>query len=191
LIWNLDVPGFEMISEKSPMIDFLDITYLKFGNQKQQKVYQVLVKNKIMEKLLIYTPILVGTIPLDIDLETSDIDIICYVRDENQFIEALNSYFQNMKGFTITKNTTFNSIKANFYIEDLEFEIFGQDLESFKQNAYQHMIIEHCILVKRGEQFRQEIIKLKRQGLKTEPAFAKLLGLKGDPYQELLKLRVE
>jgi hypothetical protein len=76
------------------MIDFLDITYLKFGNKKQQRVHQVLIQNKIMEKLSTYTPILVGTIPLNIDIETSDIDIICYIRDRNQFIETLVSYFQ-------------------------------------------------------------------------------------------------
>ena len=170
------------------MIDFLDITYLKFGNKKQQKVYQVLVKNKIMEKLSTYSPILVGTIPINIDIETSDIDIICYVRNKNQFIEALVSHFQNLMGFKVTTNTVFNSIKANFYIDDFEFEIFGQDLVSIQQNAYQHMIIEYRILIEKGEQFRQEIIKLKRQGLKTEPAFAKLLGLDGNPYTALLKL---
>jgi hypothetical protein len=178
-----------MLSVKSPTMDFLDITYLKFGNKKQQKVYRLLVKNKIMEKLSIYTPIFVGTIPINIDIETSDIDIICYVRDKSQFIEALVSYFQNMKGFKVTNNTVFNSTKANFYIDDFEFEIFGQDLESFQQNAYQHMIIEQRLLIEKGEKFRQEIIKLKRQGLKTEPAFAKLLGLDGNPYKELLKLK--
>ena len=118
------------------MIDFLDITYLKFGNKKQQKVYQILIQNKIMENLSAYTPIVVGTIPIDIDIETSDIDIICYVRDKNQFIEVLVRYFQNMKGFKVSENNAFNSVKANFYIDDFEFEIFGQNLESFYQNAY-------------------------------------------------------
>ncbi|WP_196857894.1 DUF4269 domain-containing protein [Pedobacter sp. CAN_A7] len=180
-----------MQSVKSPRIDFLDITYLKFGNKKQQEVYQLLVENKIMEKLSTYTPIFVGTIPLNIDIETSDIDIICYARDKNQFIESLVNYFQNMKGFKIIRNTAFNSVKANFYIEDFEFEIFGQDLESMQQDAYQHMIIEHSVLIEKGEKFRQEIIKLKKNGLKTEPAFAKLLGLDGNPYKELLKLRFD
>lgn len=170
------------------MVDFLNITYLQFGNKKQQKVYQVLVENKIMEKLSTYTPILVGTIPIHIDIETSDIDIICYVKDKNQFIEVLVNYFQHMKGFKVTKNDVFDAIKANFYMEDFEIEIFGQNVESVQQNAYQHMLIEHNLLMENGEQFRQEIIELKRQGLKTEPAFAKLLGLDGNPYEALLKL---
>ncbi|MGV3705413.1 MAG: DUF4269 domain-containing protein [Arcticibacter sp.] len=56
------------------MINF-DITYLKLGNKKQQKVYRILVSHRIMEQLSAYTPIFVGTIPIRIDIETSDIDI--------------------------------------------------------------------------------------------------------------------
>ncbi len=49
------------------------------------------------------------------------------------------------------------------------------------------MIIEHKILSSKGDEFRAEIIRLKQDGLKTEPAFAKMLGLQGNPYEELLK----
>ncbi len=48
------------------------------------------------------------------------------------------------------------------------------------------MIKEYEILEKEGEEFRKQIINLKEKGWKTEPAFAKLLGLKEDPYLELL-----
>jgi hypothetical protein len=50
------------------------------------------------------------------------------------------------------------------------------------------MITEYRILLEKGEAFRSQIVELKRQGMKTEPAFALLLGLEGDPYLELLKL---
>ncbi|MNY83296.1 hypothetical protein D3C86_2259750 [compost metagenome] len=50
------------------------------------------------------------------------------------------------------------------------------------------MYVEYNLLSIHGEQFRQHIIELKKQGLKTEPAFAQALGIKGDPYLELLKL---
>ena len=39
-----------------------------------------------------------------------------------------------------------------------------------------------------GENARKQIIKLKKLGLKTEPAFAKYFNLKVDPFNELLKL---
>ncbi|WP_343330978.1 DUF4269 domain-containing protein [Polaribacter staleyi] len=56
------------------------------------------------------------------------------------------------------------------------------------QNAYRHMIVENKILKEKGFEFKQSIKKLKSNGTKTEPAFAKLLGLEGNPYTELLKL---
>lgn len=173
---------------KSQMVNFLDINYLKSGNEKQQKAYQILVNNQVLEKLANFTPILVGTIPINIDIESSDLDIICYVPDQEIFIDTLNSNFSTEKQFIITQNQVFNSIKATFNLDSFEFEIFGQNIETTQQNAYRHMMAEHKILLQKGEIFQQEIINLKKQGLKTEPAFAKLLGLKGNPYKELLKI---
>lgn len=170
------------------MINFLNIEYLKTGNEKQQKAYQVLVDNDIFKTLSNFAPILAGTIPINIDIANSDIDIICYTPNKGLFIEVLNNNFSDKKEFNSSENTVFNSIKANFYIDGFEFEIFGQNIETTKQNAYRHMVIEHKILLEKGENFRQEIIKLKQQGIKTEPAFAKLLGLEGNSYEELLKL---
>ena len=34
---------------------------------------------------------------------------------------------------------------------------------------------------------KEEIVSLKKQGYKTEPAFCKVLGLKGDPYHSLIQ----
>lgn len=50
------------------------------------------------------------------------------------------------------------------------------------------MLIEYNLLKTYGDPFRERIIQLKKQGIKTEPAFAQLLGLKGDPYLALLDL---
>jgi len=50
------------------------------------------------------------------------------------------------------------------------------------------MLIENKILEQEGKQFRKKIIALKEQGYKTEPAFATLLGLEGNPYEALLEL---
>lgn len=53
------------------MINFLDISYLQLGNERQQRAYQVLTHNKVLEKLAPYRPILVGTVPINIDIETA------------------------------------------------------------------------------------------------------------------------
>ncbi|MDQ0637445.1 hypothetical protein QF042_001010 [Pedobacter sp. W3I1] len=170
------------------MINFLDISYLHSGNEKQIKAYHVLTDNKVLEKLSPYHPILVGTIPINIDIENSDLDIICEVSDNNKFIDKLDALFGSEKDFTISESTEFNAIKATFLMGGFEIELFGQNIPTTQQNAYRHMLVEYKILLGKGEKFRQDIIDLKNQGYKTEPAFARLLGLNGNPYEELLKL---
>jgi len=65
------------------MTHFDTIDYLKYGNEKQQKAFQVLSDYTIFETLTTFNPILVGTIPIEIDIETSDLDIICEWSEKN------------------------------------------------------------------------------------------------------------
>jgi hypothetical protein len=173
------------------MIDFGNIEYLKTGNQKQILAFEVLTKNKILSNIAEFDPFLAGTIPINIDVENSDLDIICYWENKIHFEEKLKTVFGKENSFTIrkTKINEQESVIANFKIDDFEIEIFGQNIPVKNQNAYKHMIIEYNILQLKGEKFRQEIIKLKQNGYKTEPAFGILLGLKDDPYQELLQYK--
>jgi hypothetical protein len=169
-------------------MNFETIEYLKVGTPRQQDAYKVLTKYAVLTKLDAFTPILVGTIPINIDIETSDLDIICYWTDQNEFYNAVQSHFGDGRAFSIRES--FESDKeiviANFWLDDFELEIFGQNIPIRQQMGYRHMLIEHKLLIERGEAFRQEIIALKRQGYKTEPAFGKLLGLGPNPYLELL-----
>lgn len=79
------------------------------------------------------------------------------------------------------------TVIANFFLDGFEIEIFGQNIPTRLQFAYRHLIVEYNLLNKHGEKLRQKIVELKKQGWKTEPAFALALGLTGDPYAELLK----
>lgn len=169
--------------------DFKSIDYLKSGNDRQQWAYSLLTNQQILLKLRQYDPILVGTIPLAIDIETSDLDIICCYADQQEFRKVIKDNFKDEKDFTIREQLLGTSaIVANFSINNVEIEIFGQPIPTNQQVAYKHLLVEHDLLNKYGEEFRQQILELKQQGLKTEPAFALALGLTGDPYTELLKL---
>ncbi|GAA4152456.1 DUF4269 domain-containing protein [Chryseobacterium ginsenosidimutans] len=170
------------------MIDFTTIDYLKKGNEKQKRAFEVLAKYKLFEKLKDYSPILAGTIPIEIDIEASDLDIICEVKNESDFIEFLNQNFQDYKNFILEKVTANDekSIVLNFMLEEFPIEVFGQNKPTTEQNAYRHMIVEYKILQEKGDDFKQKIIELKKKGIKTEPAFGILLGLK-NPYEDLLK----
>lgn len=172
-------------------INFEDISYLKVGNERQRKAYETLTDHHVMDLLKPFNPILVGTIPIEIDIETSDLDIVCCYSDREAFKELMVHLFGTEKGFFLKEQIELNAVVAGFWLDDFEIEIFGQNIPAKQQNGYRHMLIEHQLLQERGEAFRKEIIALKKQGYKTEPAFGIALGLKGDPYLELLRLIVE
>ena len=167
-----------------------DISYLLDGNIKQKKAYKILNELKVFDILQGYNPILVGTIPINIDIENSDLDIICEVYDFNEFENIIKNEFGKMKKFKLYKEVKDRNIiiSGNFIYDKFIIEIFGQGLPTIMQNGYKHMLIENRILNICGKEFRDEILSLKKAGIKTEPAFAKCLNIKGNPYDELLKL---
>lgn len=170
-------------------IDFTNIEYLRSGNARQQLAYRELNELKIFQILGPFDPILTGTIPIEIDIPESDLDLICHCTDHEIFEHEILKHFSHQNGFA-QKRITINSILSTvacFKTNHFEFEIFGQNIPTTQQNAYQHMIKEHDILMHLGEHFKDQVIQLKRQGIKTEPAFAQLLNLPGNPYTELLK----
>lgn len=173
------------------MTDFLNINYLKSGTARQQKAFEVLNENLILQKLSEFTPILVGTIPINIDIASSDLDIACHWKDKNHFIEIVKNHFSEEKDFQIyEKEISGNeAVVSNFFVDNFEIEIFGQNIPVQEQFGFRHMIIEAAILENYGEDFRRKIVALKKQGIKTEPAFAQLLNLKGNPYEALLNFK--
>ncbi|RZK43566.1 MAG: DUF4269 domain-containing protein [Pedobacter sp.] len=171
------------------MTSFKDIKYLKEGSLRQREAFSILNEKQILQKLEQFQPILTGTIPINIYTPESDLDIICYWDDKMYFIEKLKTLFSTEENFTLQEVSIAGqqTIIASFIAGTFEFEIFGQNVPTPQQNAYLHMLIEYKILEEKGETFRKKIIGLKRSGLKTEPAFAQLLQLEGDPYTSLLQ----
>lgn len=174
------------------MINFKNISYLKTGNLKQQAAFHMLTKHGVLDNLAEFDPILVGTIPINIDIENSDLDIVCYWKNKSDFIQKIKSQFEKESNFTIQEIVIDKqeSVLANFFIDAFEIEIFGQNIPTELQNGYRHMLMEHQILSSKDENFRLEVIKLKERGIKTEPAFGLLLGLNGNVYQELLDFKL-
>lgn len=174
------------------MIDFTKIDYLKDGNERQKRAFEVLAKYKVFEKLSNFSPVLAGTIPIEIDIDGSDLDVICEVdlRFEEDFLdEIMFSKLIPLENKATVENVILNDEKCiviNFVLEEFTIEIFAQNKPTTQQNAYLHMITEHKILQEKGEDFKQKIIELKKKGIKTEPAFGLLLNLE-NPYEDLLK----
>ncbi len=171
-------------SHNLSMIDFTSIEYLRSGNAKQQHCYTLLQELGIFEKLKVYAPLLTGTIPIGIDTDISDLDIICEAHCYETFDREVEQYFGNEAKFAITKPKTSTCI--GFWYKGMEVEIYANSTPAILQNAYRHMLVEYRLLNLFGESFKKKIIELKQSGLKTEPAFAKLLSVNGNPYDGLL-----
>lgn len=167
--------------------DFTNITYLQLGTPKQRKSYEILTELHIFEILRNFDPILVGTIPISIDVKNSDLDIVCTVTDFKAFEKLLIDKFSTFEAFKVSYFTP-NILVCNFMVEGIEIEVYASPIKSTASNGYRHMLIEARILTLLGNSFKEEIVELKSGGLKTEPAFAKVLNLSGNPYDELLSL---
>jgi len=170
--------------------NWTNIDYLLRGGIKQQLAYYTLTTLGILDLLKPYNPILVGTIPIAIDVEYSDLDILCEVHDFDAFVNLADNHFSCLPNYNVSRggHGVLQYIVINFKWVRSPIEIFAQAVPTLLQNGYRHMVIEHRLIELLGPSFRQEIIRLKSQGVKTEPAFAMILNLKGNPYESILEL---
>lgn len=168
--------------------NFKDPSYLSVGNERQKEAFQTLQDLKVFEILAPFDPVLTGTVPIEVDIPSSDLDIICHFQDEERFENCIKSQYGTQTDFSIrkTRKQEQNTIIAYFRCQNYQIEIFGQPLPVNEQMAYRHMIKEYEIIQSKGPSFRTQVIELKQEGLSTEAAFAQLLGIKGDPYLALL-----
>ncbi|MCC3156222.1 DUF4269 domain-containing protein [Hymenobacter sp. 15J16-1T3B] len=168
------------------------IDYLQTGTPRQQAAYAALQQLGILGTLAAYGPVLAGTLPLAVDVAGSDLDLICQASAAQLpgFGELLRSQYGALPGFELhhTRWQEQPTVVCRFHAAGFDWEVFAQPLPARQQQALRHLHVEHAVLQAGGEAWRRAVQQLKQQGLKTEPAFAQLLGLSGDPYAALLAL---
>lgn len=158
------------------------------GTPRQRDAARALCELRLGELLRPYSPRLVGTVPIGIDGAASDLDVICEAADLPAWCEYVERAFGRREGFRCS-GPTGAAATANFWYRGWEIELYGENRPTDEQNGYRHMVVEERILRLLPEAGREQVRRWKAQGLKTEPAFAKLLALPGDPYEALLALR--
>jgi hypothetical protein len=142
-----------------------------------------------MRALAEFDPHLAGTLPLGVDLPTSDLDILCYAAEPEVFAVALWAAFSGEAEFSLRQWIGVDRpVIASFIAHGWPFQVFGQKKPVKQQNGWQHFITEIRLLRLGGPTFRAAIMRERSRGLKTEPAFATVLGLEGDPYLAMLDL---
>ncbi len=167
-----------------------NISYLLQGSYRQKLAHEALASLGILETLREFSPLLVGTIPLKIDTDKSDLDLICEVHNPKAFKRILLQKYGDKSDFNIKekKYQGVNTIISCFWYQNILIEIFGQPFPVEKQHAYLHMVVEARLLRIGGCDAKKAIRTLKLNGMKTEQAFAHYFNLTGDPYLVLLQL---
>jgi hypothetical protein len=170
--------------------DWRDLTYLLQGTATQQAAYCALEALRVFALLGAFDPVRAGTIPLDIDIPGSGLDIVCYAADVDAFAQCLQDAFGHFTPFVLRRKIVDGLPTAigQFTYQDFPIEIFGQPRPVTTQRAFRHLVVEERLLRHGDVGVRQQIRHLKIQGLKTEPAFAAVFALSRDPYHTLLQL---
>jgi Domain of unknown function (DUF4269) len=144
----------------------------------------------IMRVLVEFDPHLAGTLPLGVDLPTSDLDILCHAPEPEYFAAVVWTAFSGETGFSLRQWLTVDGpVIAAFVAHGWSFEVFGQIKPVNEQNGWRHFIAERRLLRLGGSAFRAAVKNERLRGSKTEPAFASVLKLDGDPYLAILALQ--
>lgn len=195
-----DISGLEKIYNAELELP-LDQCAIKFHNQSLRTVINfelrpkmaILVSElKLLEIFRNQQPFIAGTIPLGIDNPDSDIDFLVSFAHIEDFALICRQAFLKQDEFELGSGKTEDSEYAlcRFNYKGVPVEIFSSSISTFKQNAYVHFEVEEKILKYAPHEWRSEIMKLKRSGVKTEPAFAMMMkNMTGDAYQYLHTLQ--
>jgi hypothetical protein len=166
----------------------LILEHLRRGDAVQRAAARSIARTGVLKLLKPYAPLIVGTLPLDVHLPESDVDVICHVRAPKTFMSLLVQRFGDLPQFTLGRTTLQRkpAVVCGFRHRHTQFEIVGMPVPTHTQRAYVHLMAEADLLGASGA--HAAIRRLKRRGLKTEPAFARHFRLGGDPYQAVAKL---
>jgi hypothetical protein len=164
------------IIQKIWIPDFTNCDYLRTGSGSQRVAFQLLTGTQLFDALREFDPILAGTYPLDLVVQGSDLDILCQSANVSEVLQSLKAFEAHQ------------SSERTIEIRNLQLpiEIYVEDTPTREQRAYRHLVAEAKLLAMGGPEVRQEIHQLKIRGAKTEPAFAQVFEIEGDPYEGLL-----
>ncbi|TCU75004.1 uncharacterized protein DUF4269 [Bradyrhizobium sp. R2.2-H] len=146
----------------------------------------------LLEELREFDPRVVGTLPLDLSTPTSDVDVVCHVTDTAAFAEIVWRRYSLCEGFALYQwRSSLRPVVARFNWGGWPFELFGDPRPVDQQEGWLHFEIERRLLALDDGRLRKAVADHRARGMKTEPAFAVVLGIAGDPYAGLLALARE
>jgi hypothetical protein len=150
---------------------------------------EALRASRIPEVLKQFGPTIVGTLPLNLAVATSDVDLVCEARDPNAFADVVWDAYRQFEGFQLHRwRDEGRPVVARFVLGNWPFEIFADARPIDQQRAWRHFDVERRLLELDDGRLYATVRRLRAAGCKTEPAFAVALNLVGDPYLAMLEL---
>jgi len=167
-----------------------ELPRLQQGSANQRAAWRVLTELAILDILAPFHARLTGTIPIDVDIPGSDLDIICQADDLDALAQLLETHYGHHPSFQIAHKTRYGHpvLVCEFERGGFLIQVYGSSTPVQRQRAWVHMVAEAYLLDLGGEGAREAVRALKRAGEKTEPAFAQVFELAGDPYDVLYAL---
>jgi hypothetical protein len=167
-----------------------DIDTLRTGTPRQRAAWRALTSLGIMGILAPFDARLAGTIPIDVDIPGSDLDILCHARDLDALEAVLTTHFATLPRFRCTRKVRYGHpiLLCEFSHHDFPIQVYGSPTPVTRQRAWVHLVAEAYLLAQADDSAKAQVRSLKRAGVKTEPAFAQVFGLVGDPYEALYEL---
>lgn len=147
---------------------------------------QALQRCDVLDALSQYTPTVVSTLWVGLDIETSDIDVICCYQNQQHFIDDLTSSYQHRNDFRLSVDS--DRVVASFDQDGFCIELFATAQPIEQQPAYKHFKVMQRLTELDDGSFSAEVKTMKQKGIKTEPAIAQLLELEGDPFEAVAGL---
>lgn len=168
----------------------LDIQRLRHGTRTQRAAWAAVTRSGILAYLADFDARWVGTIPIDVDIPGSDVDIVCYAPNLDVLESRLSAWLQRFGAFSLARKIRYGHpiLVVEFDFMGWPFQIYGSRVPVDAQRGWVHMVAEAYLLAQGGETLRRAVRALKLAGEKTEPAFVQVVGLAGDPYEVLYEL---
>src|SRR5438105_3907106 len=118
----------------------LDPDFLSRGTERQRAAFAELSRLGIFARLAEFGPVLAGTVPIDVDIESSDLDIICSAVDLESFAGLVRSFYGAEPGFALEHKLIRSrpTVIARFRTAQFPVEIFAQNAAVLTQSSVLH-----------------------------------------------------
>lgn len=146
----------------------------------------------VLDLLSSFDPHVVGTPPLGLDLPSSDIDVCAFAEDPNDVATLLWAARDRLRDLSMKRWTVGGRpLVAAFRASGWSIEVFAAAVPVRQQAGWRHFDVESRLLGMGGGTMHEALRERRLVGMKTEPAFADLLQLAGDPYAAMFGLSFE